>query len=554
IDETAPIFSAVPVDLTVACNNIPNPTTPQATDNCDENFSIDFSEVLTPTSCLNNYTLTRTWIATDACGNASTAVQTILVEDTTDPILIGVPSDLVVDASNGEIVPEVPNVLVTDNCDTNVDLNFNETETTTACGAELVRVWTATDNCGNVAMQSQTITVLNANLTVTISPENPEICAGTFVQLMAQPAGGDYTYTWSATGGTFDQIDIANPVYSMMTPGVYTITLVVSGLDGCMETANTTVTVTEEGLGSAGVNSNICEGDAIELIASGGSIYFWNGPNGFSSTQQNPIIINASSANSGTYTVNIGGGNCTGIVEVEVAVAPGLSGDFNKVDATCDALGTINIGVFGGLGTYTYDWLDLPGTDNGEDRTDLTPGLYTVMVTDVGGCTLTLDNIEIVDACSCTADPGGLSPNAGNTCLVDGTASLSATPDGNATIPPGFTTVYVLSSGNDLVLEQMGPFPNFTIDAVGAYRIHTLVYDPNTLDLMVIQLGTSTGSTVNSLLQQGGGEICAALDLSGAVFVIEQVQASLSSQSPEVCGQMNGSALWTPNDLTYQWS
>ena len=49
--------------------------------------------------------------------------------------------------------------------------------------------------------------------------------------------------------------------------------------------------------------------------------------------------------------------------------------------------------------------------------------------------------------------------------------------------------------------------------------IHTLVYDPSTLDLSIVQFGTTTGFDVNSLLIQGGGSICASLDVNGAPFV-----------------------------------
>ncbi len=52
-------------------------------------------------------------------------------------------------------------------------------------------------------------------------------------------------------------------------------------------------------------NSPVCFGDAIKLMAGGGDIYKWIGPNGFHSTEQNPIIPNADKSNAGTYTVTI---------------------------------------------------------------------------------------------------------------------------------------------------------------------------------------------------------------------------------------------------------
>lgn len=49
----------------------------------------------------------------------------------------------------------------------------------------------------------------------------------------------------------------------------------------------------------------VCEGDDLELHAPSGANYMWSGPNGFSSTEQNPTITNVSSINSGTYSVSI---------------------------------------------------------------------------------------------------------------------------------------------------------------------------------------------------------------------------------------------------------
>ncbi|HET9826438.1 MAG TPA: gliding motility-associated C-terminal domain-containing protein, partial [Chitinophagaceae bacterium] len=48
--------------------------------------------------------------------------------------------------------------------------------------------------------------------------------------------------------------------------------------------------------------------------------YVWNGPNGFTSTQQNPVITNASLSNSGMYTVSVTVSGCTSTTPASVPV------------------------------------------------------------------------------------------------------------------------------------------------------------------------------------------------------------------------------------------
>ena len=93
-DTTDPVLAGVPADVTVECDNIPDAATPTATDNCDADVDIVYTEVRTDGNCPDNYTLTRTWVATDNCGNSTTGTQVITVQDTTDPVLAGVPVDV----------------------------------------------------------------------------------------------------------------------------------------------------------------------------------------------------------------------------------------------------------------------------------------------------------------------------------------------------------------------------------------------------------------------------------------------------------------------------
>jgi len=127
----------------------------------------------------------------------------------------------------------------------------------------------------------------------------------------------------------------------------------------------------------------------------------------------------------------------------------------------------------------------------------------------------------VLEACAeCEALAGGLF-GSGVACLEDGVATLQASPDGAAVVPDGFQTIYILTSGAELVVVAVSADPLFTVEALGAYTIHTLVYDPLTLDLDIVEIGSTTGFEVNALLLQGGGAICASLDVAGAAYSVE---------------------------------
>ncbi len=82
----------------------------------------------------------------------------------------------------------------------------------------------------------------------------------------------------------------------------------------------------------AGSNSPVTAGGSINLTASAiaGATYSWTGPNGFTSSQQNPVVTNATQANAGTYTVvaTVNGCRSSGFSTV-VAVGPTSGGSCN---------------------------------------------------------------------------------------------------------------------------------------------------------------------------------------------------------------------------------
>src|SRR5207247_8442722 len=90
-DHTGPVIAALPGPSTIECPAAPSFAAASATDACGSGFTLTFSDA-TNALCGASYSVTRTWTATDACANSSTASQGINVEEHTAPVIAAVPS------------------------------------------------------------------------------------------------------------------------------------------------------------------------------------------------------------------------------------------------------------------------------------------------------------------------------------------------------------------------------------------------------------------------------------------------------------------------------
>ncbi|MDI1316010.1 gliding motility-associated C-terminal domain-containing protein [Flavobacterium sp.] len=163
-DTIAPTFDqATPADTTASCDTIPAPAVLTATDNCGT-ATVVMTETTLAGSCPSNYTIVRTWIATDVCGNSNNPVtQNITVSDTAGPILVGdLDSKLQVFCND---IPAIPTLQFTDNCTTVGTPVFTETTTDVVNGIyDIIRTWTVADACGNVSTFTQVLHVTQVTL------------------------------------------------------------------------------------------------------------------------------------------------------------------------------------------------------------------------------------------------------------------------------------------------------------------------------------------------------------------------------------------------------
>ena len=133
-----------------------------------------------------------------------------------------------------------------------------------------------------------------------------------------------------------------------------------AGCNAATNTGNGFVSITFIG-GITATASNTgayCAGDTIFLNGSGGSLYTWTGPNGFSSTDQNPFIPNSDTLMSGTYTLVVGDTACpdTDTTTTIVTVNPMPTVDPVADQILCHGDNTTQVDFSGALTPTTFDW------------------------------------------------------------------------------------------------------------------------------------------------------------------------------------------------------
>jgi len=108
--------------------------------------------------CGNARVISRTWTATDACGNAISCIQTITVRDTVSPVITR-PADLVLECGASTAPSATGAATATDAC-SGVTVTYSDSVSNNCGGSRVIsRTWTAVDQCGNNSSSVQTITL-----------------------------------------------------------------------------------------------------------------------------------------------------------------------------------------------------------------------------------------------------------------------------------------------------------------------------------------------------------------------------------------------------------
>ncbi|MFN4951606.1 MAG: SprB repeat-containing protein, partial [Flavobacteriales bacterium] len=159
---------------------------------------------------------------------------------------------------------------------------------------------------------------------------------------------------------------------------------------GCPTNTNSSVVFHTSGCPLPDITNNgpICAEDTLVFDAPNSpfAIYSWTGPNTFTSTLEDPSILNSTSAASGTYNLLISftGNACTYNLTEQAIVWPIPTITSNITNVSCYNYSDGQITLTSGINTpYSYSW-NTGSTNN--PLTNLVDGTYTVIYTDINGC------------------------------------------------------------------------------------------------------------------------------------------------------------------------
>ena len=146
VDTNAPVLEGIPDDETLTCTTNPPWPSVTATDLCSS-FTLVSNEVV-DIACTG--TITRTWIATDICGNSTSAVQVITIETLFESVTV-TPSPVSPGGTAQASLNSCPDLDITwsvsfSPCDTAAPLGDNNTGTVSINADGLI---TVSDDCPN---------------------------------------------------------------------------------------------------------------------------------------------------------------------------------------------------------------------------------------------------------------------------------------------------------------------------------------------------------------------------------------------------------------------
>ncbi len=230
---------------------------------------------------------------------------------------------------------------------------------------------------------SGTDTILVTVFPATVANAGPDtaICLGDIAQLHAS---GGVSYQWQPASG-LNNPSISNPQANISASTMYTVT--VTDANGCTGTDSILVTLNQlPVITLAQGDTSICEGDQVQLGASGGISYSWSPP----VTLNNPNIANpvATPIAATTYQVTVTDANgCVNTAQLTVDFYPPTNPNAQPADTYICPGDAVQLSASNGV---SYTWMPPDGLDNPNSPNPMaspaSTQTYTVTIIDIYGC------------------------------------------------------------------------------------------------------------------------------------------------------------------------
>ena len=423
-------------------------------------------------------------------------------------------------------IPAAGAVTATDNCDADVPVIFQELSNTVVNGCgEIIRTWTAIDDCGNESTFTQTITVQDTEPPLLSCPTAQTFCDGAgnnyiIPDLIANDnCSGQLSITYDITGATQRNGTGIN-TSGIFNLGISTITWTVT--DACNNTSTCTTTITITGITEveivpANATCDLSNGSFAIGPVTGGTAPYTFSVNGspFSNTTDYTNLA------AGTYTIIVHDANdCEFTTTITIDSDAGPSAlELTPVDATCGLNnGSFIIGtVTGGTAPYTFSVDGNPfTTQNNYD--DLNTGTHTVIVRDANGCEFTT-SVDIGSSNGPTALE--VTPTAAGCTVNNGTIAIGAV--GGGTAPFEYSIDGGAFSGNDIYPNLAGGTHTVVVrDANGCeFSVETTITTsngPTALEVVPTAAGCTVDNGTLTIGAVGGGTAPYTYSVDGSPF------------------------------------
>ncbi|MCS6903857.1 MAG: T9SS type A sorting domain-containing protein [Bacteroidia bacterium] len=366
-------------------------------------------------------------------------------------------------------------------------------------------------NCTS-AITTTSVQILNQPQNLVANYNGP-VCEGRELQLTASTIAGA-TYRWIGPAG-FSALgqNVIVDFVSTTAAGTYTV---IASIGRCSSSATVKVAVTPTPSGiQAGNNGPTCSGSTLSLSATSvaGASYEWYGPQGFSSTLQNPVLFDVTTSQAGVYTLVVRIGNCySEPVTTEVSIIPSPQGiqAGNNGPLCAGSILNLTATTFPGA---TYSWTGPGGFQSAQQNprivnaNTLASGTYTVTAT-IEGCSRSATTSVVINLVPSLSTVG----NNGPVCL-GGELQLYA--------PTIEQANYVWVGPNGFGSTQQNPI-----------RVNIQAQDSGLYQLIVVVNGCSSRAVQTVVKVKECEPISCPQPFNVTISQISATQATISWQTP----------------------